>query len=98
MCVLTTYTLLYRFIFTLITIMPVPIMNRFNVCLNKKSSHMWAHFREAHSDVGHIDLRGVFRFEVVKSFRTAFMRQMAEVLTMKNSKGYILNLKDEYNR
>ena len=64
----------------------------------KQFSHIWGHILKAHPDYQGADLRRHFRFDVVKNHRTAFERELSEVLWIKQSRGYVLNLKDKYTR
>ena len=52
----------------------------------------------AHPDVQDVKIEESFRFDVIQKHRTAFNRQLSEVLAMKASNCYVMNLKDEYTR
>ena len=54
---------------------------------------MHQHVIRAH--LGIEDYKSVLRFEVIEKHQTAFSRQLAEAINMKNKKAVILNLKDD---
>ena len=62
----------------------------------KSSSHMHQHMIMAHPGITEYDR--VFRFDVVEAHSSAFTRQLAEAIQMKNSQAVMLNLKDECTR
>ena len=60
-------------------------------------SHIWQHLLTRHPE-GLADLRGNFQFRVVERGDTAFRRQIAEAILIKNSETLKMNNKQMYNR
>ena len=60
-----------------------------------EGSHVWLHILAYHRD-DDIGLESSFKLSVVSTHRTAFPRQLNEVIIMNNAKGIIMNWKREY--
>ena len=61
------------------------------------TSHIFQHIISKHQE-GIRDIKGSFKFEVVEKHRSAFGRQIAEFILIKNSKVPVMNNKYMYNR
>ena len=61
------------------------------------TSHIWQHILLHHPD-GLKDIRGCFKFEVVKKDDSSFARQLAECILIKNLRYPVMNNKLMYNK
>ena len=62
-----------------------------------EGSHIWLHILEYHKDEK-LEIDSSFKFTVLSSHKSAFLRQLNEVIVMNNAKGIVMNGKKEYNR